>query len=105
MKRYAVKLSARAQADILEAIRWESNVSLARGEEWEALCENALNSLRSMPQRFPIAEDCAVEDFAVHRLIFGVKPAVYKIYFVVEGSIVDVLYCRHASRTEPESAN
>ena len=105
MKQYAVRISERAQSDILDAIRWENNSSAKRGEEWEAACEKALASLRRLPSRCPVVEEHRIENHEVRRLVFGSKPAVYKIYFVVIEDVVEVLYCRHASRAEPELGN
>jgi plasmid stabilization system protein ParE len=102
VKQYAVRLSARAQTDILDAIRWECNSSAKRGAEWEAVCEEALASLRTMPNRCPIVKELTLEEASVRRLIFGSKPAIYKIYFQISDDMVDVLYCRHASRIEPD---
>ncbi len=84
--------------DIIAAREWESFVSDERASAWEMQLADALQSLRTMPERCPIAKEHSSSELIVRRKLFGAGRGVYKIYFQVKDGVVNVLHCRHAAR-------
>jgi ParE toxin of type II toxin-antitoxin system, parDE len=75
-----------------------SNSAGETGLRWFAAMQEALVSLASFPNIYPIAPESASFPFEVRQLFYGRKPHVYRILFTVEGETVYVLHLRHGRR-------
>jgi plasmid stabilization system protein ParE len=73
-----------------------------RGPQWLSGLEDAIQSLRTMPERCPVYRQFSRPAVAVRRHLFGRYPHIYKIYFTVESNTMWVLHVRHAARREPK---
>jgi toxin ParE1/3/4 len=95
---YRVKITARAERDLVglhEHIRAEE---LERARYWYLGLREAILSLRNMPGRCPTGP----ENRKLRQLLYGNKPNVYRVIFRVtrKSRQVDVLHIRHGARKE-----
>jgi len=99
---YRVELRPRAEQDLETLFRWLVQQAPLRGPQWVARLEEAIDSLREMPERCPIVWEFSQPTITVRKLLFGRYPHVYKIYFTIESNTVSVLHIRHGARREPK---
>ena len=103
---YRVVVTARANADAIEALRWKIQHSAQAGARWYASLEKAIAKLSELPERHPIAEEESERIGIVFRqMIHGKKPGTYRLLFSIEGDAVVVHYIRHSARDliDPET--
>lgn len=94
-----VVVTAKANADAIEAFRWKANSSVEAAERWLAGLEMAISELNRLPERHPIAEEES-ERFGIplRQMIYGKKPQTYRLIFSIEGDEVVLHYIRHTAR-------
>jgi plasmid stabilization system protein ParE len=61
---------------------------------------DAIESLAQMPKRCALCFEHRHFKEEVRQLLYGKKPNVYRILFIVRAGIVHVLHIRHAARRE-----
>lgn len=94
MRRYRVHIQPSAVAEIESAYRWmEENHTRAASAAWHARLRRAIEGLETFPLRHPEAAE------SVPWLRFrDLRVAPYRVLFVVEGDVVDIVHARHESR-------
>jgi plasmid stabilization system protein ParE len=96
---YRVVVTARANADAIEAFRWKTEQSVHAAARWYAGLEKAIASLSKFPARHPIAEDESRRlGITLRQMLYGKKPGIYRIFFSIEGDAVVLHYIRHGAR-------
>src|SRR4051812_48561332 len=96
---HTVVIERRAQTDILlNSQQIESNRSFSAAMRWFDGIRRAIDSLSNQPDRFPLADEADELGFELRMMIHGRKRQVFRILFVVDGSLVHVLRVRHASQ-------
>jgi plasmid stabilization system protein ParE len=95
---YEVRIAARAQTDIEEATAWLVRQSPSAASRWYETLLTSIQTLESNPERCPTAHEA--EDLAIdlRQLLFGKRRGVYRILFVIQGNVVNVLHVRHSAR-------
>ena len=84
----------RALANIGEAYFHLHERSPAAADRWLLGIHEAIQSLRTLPQRRPLAPERALAEEEIRQLVFGT----YRILFSIEGTTVGVLHVRHVAR-------
>ena len=98
--KYELVLVARARADILRnAVWWAENHSPAQAVAWFDSIYEQLESLRMMPERFPLAPENGSVEVEIRELPIGVgKRPSYRAVFTIKPSEVHVLTVRRSSQ-------
>jgi plasmid stabilization system protein ParE len=93
--RYTVIITPSAKADIFEINAWllENHPNYANAWLWGI--SQAITSLSEFPERCPLASESDAFDAPVRQLLYGKKPHVYRILFMIEEHRVFVLRVRH----------
>ena len=99
---FRVEFRPRAEHDLEALFRRLVQEAPLRGPRWINRLEDAVYSLREMPERCPIVRQFSRPAVAVRQLLYGRYPHVYKVYFMVAVNTVSILHIRHAMRKEPK---
>jgi plasmid stabilization system protein ParE len=99
---YRVEFRPRAEHDLETLFRQLVQESAIHGPEWVNGLEDAIFSLREMPERCPVVRRFSRPATLVRQLLYGRYPHIYKVYFSIESSIVWVLHIRHGARRDPK---
>ncbi len=67
--------------------------------------EEALRSHATFPHRCPLAPENSGSPIPIRQLLYGRKPHVYRILFMIEGDTVQVLHIRHGRREQLPEPN
>jgi len=97
MKRYRIVITPLAANDIRDAHGWllaENPVYAAR---WLDGVRDKILELETLPQSHAIAPESEAFDCEIRQLLIG-RGNPWRIFFAIEGSTVQVLHIRHASR-------
>ena len=95
---FRVELTARAECDIdsaLESLTRFSPVSAAR---WYAGFLKRIVTLEESPAQFAHAAEADQLGIPLREMLYGKRPHVYRILFVMVDDIVRVLHVRHSAR-------
>ncbi len=96
---YRVVITARANADAIEAFRWKAERSAQVAARWSAGLEKAIARLGQLPERHPIAEEESERlGITFRQMSYGKKPGTYRILFSIEGDTVVLHHIHHAAR-------
>jgi plasmid stabilization system protein ParE len=83
---FRVEITEEAQRDIVSILDWLIAEQAAEtGLQWFQRLEKAIASLSELPQRCPIAPESERFPFEVRHLLYGRKPHVYRVIFMMEG--------------------
>ncbi|PYV82825.1 MAG: hypothetical protein DMG93_10610 [Acidobacteria bacterium] len=95
---YRVKISARAERDLMEIYEHIRAEESERAKNWYFGLGETILSLHNMPGRCPTAP----ENRKLRQLLYGNKPNVYRLIFRItrKSSHVDVLHIRHGARSQ-----
>src|SRR5258708_21266194 len=91
-----VKYSFQAEDDLDGILKWllERGAGEA-GVRWFQGFRKAINSLDTFPERCTLARESDSFPFELRQLLYGRKPHVYRVLFVIEGDTVYILRLRH----------
>lgn len=91
---HSVIIQPRARRDI------ENVVRSARGgaTRWVARLTVAIASLKSLPERYPLAAEADDIGTELRELLFGKRNGTYRILYRIDGQTVHVLRVRHAAQ-------
>ena len=97
--KYRVVVTARANADAVEAFRWLAERSPTAAARWYAGLEKAVAKLDQNPERHSIAEDESEQvGFTMRQLLHGRRRGVYRLLFSIEGETVTLHFVRHGAQ-------
>jgi plasmid stabilization system protein ParE len=99
---YRVKFRPRAEHDLETVFRHLVQEAPRRGSQWVSGLEDAIFSLREMPERRFIVRQFSRSTVAVRQLLYGRYPHVYKVYYTIESETVWILHIRHGARRDPK---
>lgn len=99
---FQVRLTRRAEADILAAEVWLSDVGPSAVARWRSRLFRAIEALEEDPHRYPAAEEAADLGVDLRETLFGRRRQSYRLLFTVEGEDVTILRVRHAARDRLE---
>lgn len=95
---HQVRITARAERDIDEALAWLAERSSQAAARWHAALLEKVQTLEDHPTRCPLAYEAEPLGVELRELLFGKRRGVYRILFTVDGEIVNIHHIRHASR-------
>jgi len=95
---YPIEITLAAKTDVDETYQWLRRRSARRAAKWMAGLQQAIQSLENNPERCGLAPESDVFEEEIRQLLYGKRPNVYRILFVIRNSVVTVLHVRHAAR-------
>jgi len=96
--RYRVDFTDTASADAEAAYEWIKQRSPAAAVKWFNGLLDVVESLERFPLRCGIARESDEAGERIRQLLYGRRPHVYRILFVVRKNVVYVLHVRHGAR-------
>ena len=96
---YLVRLTDRALRDMNSIYEYVELASLESAFTWFNELEEAVYSLERYPERGRVIP----ENKKLRHLLFGTKPTVYRIIYVVDKKklVVNIVHIRHGARSAP----
>jgi plasmid stabilization system protein ParE len=96
---YRVVVTATARVDAMAAFHWLADRSPDAAARWYRGLQKAITSLKTMPNRHPIAQDESEQlGITLRQKLYGRRKGVYRLLFSIEGSTVTLHYIRHSAR-------
>jgi plasmid stabilization system protein ParE len=96
---FRVEISKQAERDAESILEWLLNQHTGQaGIEWFLQLDDAFQSLSQFPERCSLAPESTRFPFEVRQLLYGKKPHLYRILFMIEGETVHILHVRHGRR-------
>jgi plasmid stabilization system protein ParE len=95
---YDIRLSAQALADAAEVVERIASTYVRMAARWFTGLLRALDSLRTFPERCPLAPEADAFQRDIRQLFYGKRRNRYRILFVVEGDTVHILRILHGAR-------
>lgn len=95
---FCIELQPRAEREIGQGYLWLGKRSPHRAARWLIGLHRALASLAMHPTRCSLAPEADVFEEEIRQLLYGKKPNVWRILFVIRAPTVLILCVRHASR-------
>ena len=96
--KYSVFLQRPARRDIWETHAWIAKRAPMAADKWVDRLESKIRTLEESPDRCPLIAEKHRLSCDVRELLHGRKPFVFRIIFVIDGSIVRVLRVRRGQR-------
>jgi plasmid stabilization system protein ParE len=99
---FRITILPRAKRQLLEqVVWWSNNHSAEQAFRWLDGFEQALTSLVSDPERFPLARENDAFDFEIRELHYGVRRrATHRAVFEIRGEEVIVYSIRHLAQSD-----
>ncbi|HVX83272.1 MAG TPA: type II toxin-antitoxin system RelE/ParE family toxin [Phycisphaerae bacterium] len=95
---YTLHITDPALADIDQAYSWIASQSPEQATSWYNGLVEAVNSLKRLPKRCPIAPESEELPFEARQYLYGDRRHAYRIIFTIHEQLVLVLHVRHAAR-------
>ena len=99
---YRVEFRPKAEHDLETLYRQRIQEAPLHGPRWVSGLEDAIHSLREMPERRPAVRRLSRPKAAVRQFLYGRYSHVYKVYFTIESNTVWILHIRHGARRQPQ---
>jgi plasmid stabilization system protein ParE len=96
--KYLVRYSAPAEAEAEDAYLWIHKQSPFHAAKWLAGLLEAIASLESNPESYPLAPEADTFHRPIRQRLYGKRRGIYRILFEIEGRVVKVLHIRHGAR-------
>jgi plasmid stabilization system protein ParE len=98
---YQVHVRPRARIDVNRSVAWISeHVSVRSADRWLATFESSIDDLANKPDRYASTSETLTAEIEIRERLFGRKPHVYRILFVILNDTVQVLRFRHAAQDQ-----
>src|SRR5437588_627931 len=95
---FQVVFRPRGRADIAAVVAWLARSGPAAAARWRAGLLRVVQKLETNPALYPAADEATDLGVDLRELLYGRRPAVYRILFTITGQTVNVLRVRHASQ-------
>jgi plasmid stabilization system protein ParE len=95
---YRVVLQQLAVQDLDDAFAWTAARAPTTAARWLEHFQDALRRLNTNPQLWPHAREQRKVDVELREMLYGKRPNVYRVVFMIDGDIVRVLRIRRAQR-------
>ncbi len=96
---FRVELTDQAKSDIAAIHTWLLGQAVGdAGAAWFAALRQAIDSLRRLPARCPIAPESREAPVDIRQLVYGRRPHTYRILFAIDADVVNILHIRHTRR-------
>lgn len=97
---YTVSVTSSAKMEAEAAFLWLQKRTRQYSVEWFNGVLDALQSLEHLPNRCAVAPESRHFQEKIHQLLYGKRPHVYRVLFVIRQSTVYILHIRHGARRE-----
>lgn len=97
MKRYRIVITPFAADNINETYEWYLSETPDYAAPWLDGIRSRILELETLPESHAVAPESEAFDCEIRHLLFG-RGTPWRIFFTIEGSTVQVLHVRHASR-------
>jgi plasmid stabilization system protein ParE len=97
--KYRVIVQRLALEDLNGAFAWAAGNAPATAIRWLDRFHSVLRGLDTNPQRCPHAREQRKVDVELREILFGRRPNVYRVIFLIEADCVRVLRIRRAQRS------
>src|SRR5437764_828283 len=94
---YEIRLSAPALADASEVVARIATEYVRMAARWFTGLLKAISSLRTFPERCPLAPEADAFQREIRQLFYGKRRNRYRILFVVDGDLVNILRILHGA--------
>jgi plasmid stabilization system protein ParE len=98
--KYDVVVQRHARRDIWETHAWIAERAPSAADKWLDRLQAKISTLEERPDRCPVIAKRPRLSFDVRELLYGRKPYVFRIIFVIDGSRVRVLRVRRGQRRQ-----
>jgi len=95
---YRVILQRLAIQDLVDAFAWAARKASATAARWLDRFQATLQRLDTNPQRCPCAREHRKVHVELREILFGRRPNVYRVVFLIDSDTVRVLRIRRAQR-------
>jgi plasmid stabilization system protein ParE len=95
---YRVVLQLLAVEDLSEAYEWAARAAPQSAGRWLGRFQTALQSLDKRPERCPLAPENRKVDAELREYLFGRRPHVFRVIFLLDGDTVRILRIRRGQR-------
>ena len=95
---YRVHIQPSAEADLEDAYRWIAEDAPLAAARWYKGLVEAMQTLRSFPERCPVAPEDRAFPETIRQLLYGRRQQRYRILFTVQDDRVEILHIRHGAR-------
>jgi plasmid stabilization system protein ParE len=94
---YRVEITAGAKREADAAYEWLAERT-SHAAAWFNGLVDAIEGLAEFPTRWGLARESKEFDEPIRQLLYGKKPHVYRVLFIVRTNVVYVLHVRHGAR-------
>ena len=95
---YRVEFTATAAADVAQVYNWLAVRSATAAERWRRSLLRAVESLTTLPERFPLAPESDWYPRQLRQLLHGKRGNAYRVLFVTRGQVVSILRVRRGAQ-------
>ena len=95
---FRVFLSPQARADIDSAVTWLARADKTVAARWRAGLLSVIADLETNPTKYPLADEAADLGVDLRVRPYGRRRGVYRVLFVLEADVVNVLRVYHSAR-------
>jgi plasmid stabilization system protein ParE len=96
--KYHVELTDTACDNAEEAYQWLKERSSSAATKWFNGLLDVVESLEMFPTRCGIARESEKAGETIRQMLYGKRPHVYRILFIIRDDVVYVLHIRHGAR-------
>ena len=101
---YRVHIQPSAEVELDDAYRWIAENSPLAAARWYQGLIAAMGTLRSFPERCPLAPENGAFSRTIRQLVYGRRRHRYRILFTVRADRVEILHIRHGARQRLSSS-
>lgn len=95
---FSIRLQRLARLDLWQAFEWAQERAPHTAERWFDRFRESIRTLAELPERRPLAVKTRRAGRDVHELLFGHRPNVFRVLYIIDGDIVRVLRIRRGQR-------
>ena len=96
--KHRVEITETAAAEVEEAWSWLALRSRTAADRWKAALLEAVSKLEMAPLLHGPSPESEYFGREIRELLYGKRPAIYRILYEVRGNVVRVLRVRHGAR-------
>lgn len=94
--KYRVEVTATARSDA-EAAYLRLAERTVHADGWFNGLVDAVEGVAELPTRWPLARESGEFDEPIRQLLYGKRPHIYRVLFIIRGERVYVLHVRHGA--------
>jgi plasmid stabilization system protein ParE len=96
--KFSIIVTATAKREADEAFVWLRERTEVYAIEWFNGLVDAVEELSEFPSRWPIAREPEIHGQKIRQMLYGRRPHIYRVLFLIRDNVVYVLHIRHGAR-------